>query len=94
MRSMSMSEQIRQAIEEALNPTHFELINESAKHHGHAGDDGSGETHFKLIIVSTIFEGQNRLARQRLVNAALSGAFAQGLHAVSMVLKTPAEQSA
>src|SRR3546814_13987895 len=49
----------------------FVLSNDSAKHHGHAGDDGSGESHFSLTIEWAGFSGQNRVARQRAVNKAL-----------------------
>src|SRR3546814_2094078 len=49
----------------------FTLSNDSAQHHGHAGDDGSGESHFSLTIEWAGFAGQNRVARPRMVNRAL-----------------------
>ena len=57
---------------EALDPTRLEVINESAQHRGHAGDDGSGESHFRVMVESAAFAGLNRVARQRLVNQALA----------------------
>ena len=81
---MKMEQKIRKAIEETLSPTHLEVVNESHKHAGHAGDDGSGQTHFKLKVVSEKFEGLSRVNAQRLVNSFLDDAFSAGLHAISM----------
>lgn len=88
---MKTEDIIRQAVESGLSPVRYELVNESGKHKGHAGDDGSGQTHFNLMVVSSVFEGQGRVARQRTVNALLSNAFSSGLHAISLRLLTPEE---
>ena len=88
---MHMDDLIKRLVEENLNPVHFELINESYKHKGHAGDDGSGQTHYKLIVVSSVFENQSRVERQRHVMQVLKDAFFSGLHAISMKLSTPDE---
>lgn len=88
---MNMDDLIEKSVCEALEPVRFELINESYKHVGHAGDDGSGQTHYKLMVVSPIFEGCGRVQRQRLVNNLLDGCFSNGLHAVSMKLLSPSE---
>ena len=58
-------------LQHALLPTRLEVINDSARHHGHAGDDGSGESHFTVVIESAAFSGKNRVERQRMVNRAL-----------------------
>lgn len=86
-----MEQKIRKAIEETLSPTHLEVVNESHKHAGHAGDDGSGQTHFKLMVVSSDFSEYNRMQRQRMVNATVKNLFDQGLHAITMQLFTPEE---
>ena len=88
---MLMQEKIRNALQNDLAPKHLEIINDSHKHAGHTGDDGSGQTHFQLLIVSDRFEGCNRIQRQRIVNQSLGSLFNQGLHAASMKLLTPAE---
>lgn len=88
---MSITQTIKDKVEKDLSPLRYELINESHKHAGHAGDDGSGETHYKLIIVSNLFEGLSRVDRQRLVNSALKDAFENGLHAMSLKLYTEKE---
>ena len=74
-------------------PTRLAVEDESSKHHGHAGWREGGESHFKVEIVSAAFDGQNRVARQRLVYAALKDEFAAGLHALALTTLTPAEDS-
>lgn len=75
----------------ALDPTHLEVINESAQHRGHAGDDGSGESHFRVVIESAAFAGLNRVARQRLVNQALAELLRDHVHALAMRTTAPGE---
>ncbi len=60
-------------------------------HAGHAGARPGGETHYQVTLVSTAFEGLSRIARQRLVYAALREEFDTGLHALSLDLKTQGE---
>ena len=76
---------------EALDPTHLEVINESAMHRGHAGDDGSGESHFRVVVESVSFTGLNRVARQRLVNQALAELLRDHVHALAMKTLAPGE---
>lgn len=90
---MNMEEQIKKKVEEFLAPEYFELENESHHHAGHSGDDGSGQTHFKLKIVSSKFEGCNRIQRHRLVHTFTNELMDKGLHALSLHLYTPAEHS-
>jgi BolA protein len=75
-------------------PTRLVIEDESSKHHGHAGWRDGGESHFKVEIVSAAFDGQNRVARQRLVYAALKDVFDAGLHALALTTLTPAEDRA
>lgn len=72
-------------------PVRLVIEDESSKHHGHAGWREGGETHFRVEIVSQAFEGKNRVARQRLVYAALKAELDAGLHALAMETLTPAE---
>src|SRR3546814_18476266 len=64
--------EIEQRLQSALSPVHLAVINDSAKHSGHMGDDGSGESHFTVEIVAEAFVGQSRVNRQRMVNKALA----------------------
>lgn len=82
---------ITSRLTEALNPTHLEVINESAQHRGHAGDDGSGESHFRVVVESASFEGLGRVARQRLVNQALADLLRDHVHALAMKTTAPGE---
>ena len=74
-----------------FEPVRLAIEDESSKHHGHAGWREGGETHFRVEIVSQAFEGKTRVARQRLVYAALKAELDAGLHALAMETLTPAE---
>ena len=82
---------IAQRLTAALAPTRLEVINESAQHRGHLGDDGTGESHFRVIVESAAFVGQSRVARQRLVNRALADLLAERIHALAIQAKAPGE---
>ena len=69
----------------------FVLNNDSAQHHGHAGDDGSGESQFSLSIEWAGFAGQSRVARQRAVNKALGDLPGQRVHALAIKATAPGE---
>ncbi|OWQ97662.1 BolA family transcriptional regulator [Sphingopyxis bauzanensis] len=69
----------------------FDLSNDSASHHGHAGDDGSGESHFSLTIEWAGFSGMDRVARQRTVNKALGDLPGQRVHALAIKATAPGE---
>lgn len=69
----------------------FTVSNDSAQHHGHSGDDGSGESHFSLTIEWAGFTGQNRVARQRAVNKALGDLPGQRVHALAIKATAPGE---
>ena len=88
-----VAERMKSRLGEALAPEHLEIHDDSAKHSGHAGARKEGEHHFSLLIVSTRFDGLNRVARQRLVNAALAEELAGPVHALSLRALTPKEFS-
>jgi BolA protein len=67
---------------QSLNPTTLEIENESAKHHGHAGDDGSGATHFLVKIGGDFFSGKSRIDCHRLVYETLSPLIGNPIHAL------------
>jgi len=82
----SREETIKKKIMEAFHPVQFKLENESLMHSG-----PETESHFKIFLVSDAFETLSRVERQRLVNECLKEVFEEGLHALSMRLKTPEE---
>ena len=86
-----MAAEITKRLEEALAPSHLAVVNDSARHRGHAGDDGSGESHFSVEIESERFAGMSRLERQRAVNAALGELMRERIHALSIKARAPGE---
>jgi BolA protein len=85
------AEQIDQALRAGIQPLqHLEVINESEQHRGHAGY-GDGNTHFRVKIVSARMDGLARVARHRLVYDALRDVIPQGVHALAIEARSPAE---
>ncbi|XP_010545298.1 PREDICTED: sufE-like protein 1, chloroplastic/mitochondrial [Tarenaya hassleriana] len=84
---------IKDKLERELNPVELEVEDVSYQHAGHAAVRGSGdgETHFNLRIVSDAFKGKSLVKRHRLIYDMLQDEFQNGLHALSIVAKTPAE---
>ncbi len=83
--------EIERLLNAAFAPTRLAVINDSARHSGHAGDDGSGESHFTIKIESTAFAGQSRLERQRRINHALGDIPGQRVHALAITARAPGE---
>lgn len=84
---------ITQLLESALKPMILEVIDDSAKHAGHAGAREGGQSHFSVIIVSDKFEGVARVGRHRMIYDALNPLFGEGLHALAITAKTPQEMA-
>jgi BolA protein len=84
-----LAREIERLLVAAFAPTRLEVINDSARHSGHAGDDGSGESHFTVEIESAAFAGVSRLQRQRMVNAALGDIPGQKVHALAIKARAP-----
>ena len=80
-----------QLLSAAFAPTTLDVINDSASHHGHSGDDGSGESHFTVVIESAAFAGKSRLERQRMVNRALGDIPGTRVHALAVRASAPGE---
>jgi BolA protein len=88
----AVTEQIRDKLTRAFAPERLEVIDDSARHAGHEGAAGGrGETHFDVEIVSAVFTGQSRVARQRAVNAALAEELSGPVHALSIRARAPGE---
>jgi BolA protein len=83
--------EIEARLRAALNPARLAVIDDSEKHRGHAGHDGSGESHFTVEVVAAGFSGQSRVARQRMVNAALSDLLRDKVHALAIKARAPEE---
>lgn len=86
-----IAEEIESILAEFFAPDILEVINDSAHHSGHAGDDGSGESHFTVVIESNAFTGKSRLERQRMVIRALGDIPGQRVHALAIRARAPGE---
>jgi BolA family transcriptional regulator, general stress-responsive regulator len=78
---------LRARLLERLAPTQVEVLDESAAHLGHAGQDGTGVgTHFRVRIASPLFTGKPKVACHRLVYDALRDYIARerGVHALAI----------
>jgi BolA family transcriptional regulator, general stress-responsive regulator len=80
---MSMENQLRTRLEAAFAPTALEIVNESHRHAGHAGDDGSGESHFRVMIRAGVLAPMGRLERHRAVHKAM-GDLTTRIHALAI----------
>ncbi|MFN3845391.1 MAG: BolA family protein [Paracoccaceae bacterium] len=82
---MSVKDEMERCLVAAFNPSHIEIVNESHKHAGHSGDDGTGESHFRVVIRSDRLAPMTRVARHRAVHAAL-GDLNKRVHAIALDL--------
>ena len=87
----SVALEIEQRLQAALAPARLVVTNDSARHRGHAGDDGSGESHFTVEIVAERFAGMSRVERQRAVNRALADLMRDRIHALAIRASAPGE---
>lgn len=81
---MDLNTEIRTILDAAFAPTSLAVINESHKHAGHAGDDGSGQSHWRVEIASISFVGKSRIANHRAVHTALGPNIIGRIHALSL----------
>jgi BolA family transcriptional regulator, general stress-responsive regulator len=82
---------ITNKLREAFAPESLDVTDESHLHEGHAGHRPGGETHFRVYIVSTAFEGKSRIERHRMINALLAAELTGSVHALALTVQTPAE---
>ena len=88
---MATRDLITEKLSKAFAPQSLDVVDESHQHVGHSGHRPGGETHFRVYIVSEAFRGKSRLERHRLVNDALSGELAGGVHALAIHASAPGE---
>ena len=87
---MSVAGEIRRRLG-ALAPLRLELVDDSAKHAGHAGAAPGGNTHWSLVIVSAAFAGKPTVARHRMVYQALGGLMQDPIHALAIRALAPGD---
>jgi BolA family transcriptional regulator, general stress-responsive regulator len=89
---LSQQSNIEQKLNAALKPERLEVINESHLHAGHqAHFDGTGESHFRIRIVSGAFAGTSRLERHRMINQLLAEELKGEIHALAVEAGAPGE---
>lgn len=86
-----MEERIKNKLTATFSPLSLTIVNDSARHAGHAGHDGSGQSHFQVAIVADTFQGKSRVERHRMVYAALKDELSGGVHALQVDAKAPGE---
>lgn len=94
--SSIVQETIERKLRTVFNPGVLDVINESHLHAGHhhtngPSFDGSGETHFRVIIVSQTFSGMKRVERHRAVHHVLEAELSDNIHALAIEAKAPGE---
>ena len=86
---MTMQQTIEIKITNAIAPLHLEVINESHMHNVPTGS----ESHFKLVVVTNVFEGLSKVRRHQQINGLLADELKSSIHALSMQTLTPSEWS-
>ncbi|WP_417583586.1 BolA family protein [Pelagibacterium sp.] len=84
---MSVRDEIEAKLTQTFAPSAIEVIDDSERHHGHAGWREGGNTHFRIVIASEKLDGLSRVDQHRAINAALSDQFDAGLHALAIKVK-------
>jgi BolA family transcriptional regulator, general stress-responsive regulator len=99
---MSIQSAMEKKLTAALSPERLEVVNESHLHAGHHHSepghdsgtfDGTGETHFRVRVVSAAFAGMSRIERHRRVNELLADEIAAGVHALAIEPAAPGEKT-
>ena len=88
---MSTEAAIREKLMIGLEPSRLDVINESELHAGHRSSPGTGESHFRIKVVSERFSGKTRLQRHRLINELLAEELAGRIHALAIHAHAPDE---
>jgi BolA protein len=80
---MTITDEIRNSLQQAFSPRELEVVDDSESHRGHAGFQEGGQSHFNVRIRAQAFAGQSRIARHRAVHAAL-GDIVGRIHALAL----------
>ncbi len=88
---MTVESRMREKLMFSLRPTRLDVVNESHLHAGHRSSPGTGESHFRVLIVSEAFTGKSRVERHRIVNDLLSNELKNAVHALAIKACAPGE---
>jgi BolA family transcriptional regulator, general stress-responsive regulator len=89
---VSAEVRLREKLMIALRPVRLDVINESEMHSGHRSSPGTGESHFRVLIVSDAFAGKSRVERHRMVNEVLCDEVGGKIHALALATYAPGEK--
>jgi BolA family transcriptional regulator, general stress-responsive regulator len=90
---MSVEAAIREKLMQVLQPTRLDVVNESHLHAGHRTSPGTGESHFRVLVVSQAFAGKSRIERHRMVNDTLAAELKGKVHALAIKAYAPSESA-
>ncbi len=76
-------------LQAAFDPISLEVTDESSQHHGHVGARADGESHFRVKIVASAFQGKSRVEQHRMINAALAQELKERVHALAIEASAP-----
>ena len=79
--------EIRATLERSFAPVSLDILDDSARHAGHAGARAGG--HFRVALVSAAFAGRSALERHRMVYRALEPLMGNGIHALNISARAP-----
>jgi BolA protein len=88
---MSAEQRLREKLMIALEPTRLDIVNESELHAGHRSSPNTGESHFRVLVISPKFTGVSRVARHRMVNDAIADELKGSIHALALSTYAPGE---
>ena len=86
---MSKADEIRSKLVAALAPIELDVVDDSESHRGHGGYQEGGGSHYNLRIRAAVFDGKSRIARHRMVHAALGPELIGRIHALALDLDVP-----
>lgn len=84
----SREQRLRERLESAFSPVQLHIVDESARHAGHAGA-ATGLSHFRVTIVAAAFAGLAPVARHRRIYAALGDLMQTDIHALAVDARAP-----
>ena len=88
---MRVVDRIERKLADELSSARLAIVDQSHRHAGHVGARPEGETHFRVEVVSDAFEGNSRIARQRMVYALLAEELTGPVHALELKPRTQSE---
>ena len=79
---MNLVQEIKSRLKKTIAIDHLTIMDDTGKHLRHQHYDGG--RHFKIIIVSSTFEGVSLLDRHKLIYQALNGMIKNDIHAIGL----------